>query len=324
MTRKYLIWSAFLLLLLGGGGCASAFQEAARADTPAAYRAFLSSGQGTDAERQSARSRLDAISFDRARKAGTLAGYKRYLEAFPHGDHAESAAAALEALRFKAAMGTQGPWALEDFLARYPSGPHSAAARDALSVRTRKAALASKDPARYRAWLDRYPDAPGAAQVRRALAQRAWARASEAGTFAALSRFVQGFPGNPHQRESALRIRALEVRAGVAAGKLEAARKVVAGTGNPDAHARLQAAFDRALLRRALVDLDPAALQALAAGPGVGPQAAAALKTLRARPRRGRRLTAAAEVLATPAPGLTEVEITAGLASTDPRRRRVS
>ena len=269
MTRKYLIWSAFLLVLAGGlGGCASAFQEAARADTPAAYRAFLASGQGTDAERQSARGRLDAISFDRARKAGTIAGYKRYLEAFPHGDHAESAAAALEALRFKAAMKTKGPWALEDFLARYPGGSHAKAARAALAVRTRKAALASKDPARYRAWLDRYPDAPGAAEVRRALAQRAWARASKAGSFAALSHFVHAFPGDPHQAEAALRLRALEVRAGVAAGKLDAARKVVAGTGTPKAHARLKAAFEAALLQRALVDLDPAALGALAPGPG--------------------------------------------------------
>ena len=325
MTRKYLIWSAFLVLLLGAaGGCASAFQQAVRADTPAAYRAFLASGQGSDGERESARSRLDALSFDQARKAGTLAGYKRYLEAFPHGDHAESAAAALETLRFRAAMATQGPWAFEDFLARYPSGPHSAAARKSLAVRTRKAALASQDPARYQAWLDRYPEAPGAEQVRRALAERAWARASRAGTFRALSHFVHAFPGDPHQAEAAVWIRALEVRAGVAAGKLDSARKVVAGTGTPGGHARLQKALDRALLHRALVNLDPAALGALAAEPGVGPRAAAALEALRARPRHGRRLTAAATVLATPAPGLTEVEITAGLASTDPRRRRVS
>ena len=56
----------------------------------------------------------------------------------------------------------------------------------------------------------------------------------------------------------------------------------------------------------------------------MGHQAEAALKALRGRPRHGRRLSAAAETLATPSPGLTEVEVTAGLASTDPRRRRVS
>lgn len=325
MTRKHLIASAFLVALLGGAtGCASGFQGAARVDTPAAWRAFLESGQGSEGERDAARSRLDDLSYAKAHRAGTIAGYKRYLEAFPHGDHAESAMAALEDLRFHAAVGTPGPWALEDFLSRYPSGPHSAAAKALLATRTRKAALASKDPARYRAWLERYPDAPGANVVRRALAQRAFVAASKAGTFLAFSHFVHTFPGDPHRAAADLALKALEIRAGVLAGKLVDARKVVESTGVPAAHATVAAALDGALLDRALRRLDRGALTALAKRPDVGARAKAALDALDARRDHGRRLAAAALTLATPAPGLSEVAVREALASTDPRRRRVA
>ncbi|MBI3195447.1 MAG: HEAT repeat domain-containing protein [Ignavibacteriae bacterium] len=131
---KVVILVVALLTILASllNGCASStsgWKEAQSINTLEAYQDFLDSNPSKE-HADSARWKIDTLSFLRAKQEHTISSYDRYLRQFPRGEFAHEVSERLEKLFFhKQTEAENSVNGYDDFLQRFPNGVFANEAR---------------------------------------------------------------------------------------------------------------------------------------------------------------------------------------------------
>lgn len=224
--RSALLISSLVLALGTATGCAgaAAYRKASAADTPDAYRAFLSE-HPRDSHAESARFRLAELEYERATQAHTILAYKRFLDQFPDAAQAGDARKRLEALRFNAAdqKDTVAGW--RDFLAEEPDGAHHVEAGKRLHDAELKALAAQGDLSALAERLD--PADPRYAKVQDRLDDQRFGQARATGT-AQLLAYLEDFPAGAHRQEAEAELLSRKLQGLLFSGHVEEAKVAAA------------------------------------------------------------------------------------------------
>ncbi|MBI5214831.1 MAG: HEAT repeat domain-containing protein [Ignavibacteriae bacterium] len=161
---KIVIVAVALHVLLASllNGCASSttgWKEAQAINTLEAYQNFLDSNPSEELA-DSARWKIDTLSFLRAKEEHTISSYDRYLRQFPRGEFAQEVNERLEKLFFhKQTEAENSVNGYDDFLQRFPNGVFANEARSRrehlyfnTQIRTANTVTA------YESYLKDYPD----------------------------------------------------------------------------------------------------------------------------------------------------------------------
>jgi len=211
---------SLLLLLLAACG-PSAYNRAASANTPAAYRAFLRA-HPNDRDAPAARERLSLLEFDTARTLHTILAYKRFLEEFPDSSKATQARALLETLRFSAAREQGTALAYRQFLAEHPDGAHAPEAARLLAEVELGSVPTLTDPNALAAVISGHPDDPRRAQAEARLDDVTFQRATDRGTLALLQ-YLADFPAGSHRDDARAELLSRQLEGLIFSGEVEAA-----------------------------------------------------------------------------------------------------
>ncbi|MCA9673089.1 MAG: hypothetical protein KC503_46170 [Myxococcales bacterium] len=310
-----LSWMALALAAALVGCEASRFDAARAADTPAAYRRFLTRyAKGERAAK--ARLHLEGAVYRQARAADRPLGYRGYLARYPQGRYAEAVRSRLAELALARAKSSAD---LELVAERYRGTAPAKKAQAQLASALAKEALASRRPLRGRRFLERFADHERASDVREHLASLLIGAAGV--SVDALERFIARWRGT---------------RAALAARKQLGARLAALVARDPQPAllehlrsrfprhpqlARLEALVRGGQLRDAFARLDLIALARLrAASPDddVAKRAAKVLAWCRARPRRCTRYAALARQASPFQPSRSVAALTRALYDPDP------
>lgn len=119
-----------------------------------------------------AKSRLDDLEFNRAKRLDTSSSYGEYLKRYPEGSHRNAALSALELTVFKEAVSSNTVASYEGFLKSYPGGLHSTEARSRMEKLRSEAEARDYQVARIstsygvvKAFLESYPESSHAAEI---------------------------------------------------------------------------------------------------------------------------------------------------------------
>jgi hypothetical protein len=225
-ARTALLISSLVLALGVATGCAgsAAYRKASAADTPDAYRAYLSE-HPKDSHADSARLRLSELEFERASQAHSLLAYKRFLDQFPDAPQASDAKKRLEALRFNVAAQKDTAAGWRDFLSEEPDGAHHVEARGRLHDAELKALAAKGDLSALAQRLD--PADPRYAQVQGRLDDQRFGQARATGT-ARLLAYLKDFPAGAHRLEAETELLSRRLEGLLFSGHVEEAKVLAA------------------------------------------------------------------------------------------------
>ncbi len=273
---------------------AQAWADACRADTPAAYAAYLKARpEGRHADE--ARKVLEARSWAEAGKKHTVEAYEQFLAAYPAGAFRAEAQARADSLRkvhvaheenaaWDQAARAGTPEAYAAFLRDHPSGKHAPAARQAIEDIDWKAAESADRPEAFEAFLAKHRSGAYKGKALARLEDAHWHAAQVKNTPESYQAYLAAYPRGRYAdiaRADVARVR--ERHAWATAEKSKAADDYTAylrdfPKGKHAAEAR--AALDRLLVdefARARLNVAPAGSDGLARaaaytrGPGVHP-----------------------------------------------------
>ncbi|MBI3189540.1 MAG: hypothetical protein HYZ33_02715, partial [Ignavibacteriales bacterium] len=133
ISRSCIVIIAMLIFLasmfVGCATSATGWKQAQAINTLEAYQEFLDSNPSKELA-DSARWKIDTLSFLHAKEEHTISSYDRYLRQFPKGEFAQEANERLEKLFFhKQTEAENSVNAYDDFLQRFPNGVFATEAR---------------------------------------------------------------------------------------------------------------------------------------------------------------------------------------------------
>ncbi len=223
-----------VLLVLAISACRNgAYNVAAKADTPEAWRQFLAANPKDD-NVEAARARLAALEFEQAKAVHSLVAYKRFVEEFPQADDAPKALALLEALRFNAVSEAAGPQAKgsasdrasawRNFLRDHPAGAHHEEAEKQLALLELVDLANLNDAATLARVAAEHPDDPRSLDAASKLDGLDWANAV---TAAKLYAYLRQHPDGAHRDEAKVKLLSLQVDGLLVSGLLDQAQAEV-------------------------------------------------------------------------------------------------
>lgn len=189
-----------LCLLTGCASIQSQYEEVRKQDTIDAYHTFVL--LHPDAPQSSlAKDRIEQISYEQAKRAGTSAGVEAFMRDFPRGHYYSEAAQLDVELSYREASSQNSLDAYEQFLARFPTSPRAKDAQKALddlriAIEESKynAATTADTPEAYEQFLKEYPQGKVSSLATAHLRQSRLRKARAAPTSTAYEDFLKQYP----------------------------------------------------------------------------------------------------------------------------------
>lgn len=321
MMRAYILLIGILFLSSSCAG--SQFRASTSEDSEASYRAFLAEHGDSD-EAELARTRLEELAFQRARRGDDIAAYNRFLAEFPEGDFAREARELRAQRRLDRALVEDDPRQLSRLIDLDPTSRAAAAARHHLERLQAADLTDSDDIDRLRAFLIAFPQSESADELRRRLDDLEFARAHEQGDLASLRAYLEAHPQGIHRAEAREAVEELEADLVIASGSIEQMERFCRDNLGSPAAAGVRLAAAEALLAQARRRLDPGlARRAIDLAPEseAVDQAEALIVRLRRGGRRLERLRALIADLDDDLILRSTEELQSSLGSVDPQQR---